>query len=148
MPTVRKSAIVERSAAAMFALVDDVERYPEFLPWCTRTQLLERTDEVTSARLHVDYHGLETDFATVNRKFGHERMAIEFAAGPFERFRGEWRFAPLGDDGCRVEFSLDYAFRSSALEALLGGAFGHIAQTLLESFVERSSLPDAVSGRP
>ena len=139
MPTVRKSAIVERPAEAMFALVDAVEHYPEFLPWCTATELIERTDLTTHARLHVDYHGLKTEFATVNRKQAPEWMHLDFTAGPFERFHGHWRFVALGDAGCHVEFTLDYAFQSRALEALLGPAFGHIAQTLLQRFVERAS---------
>ena len=139
MPTVRKSAILEQRTEAMFALVDGVEHYPEFLPWCTATELLERTPEITRARLHVDYHGLKTDFSTVNRKFPYERMELEFTAGPFERFRGHWQFVALGDAGCRAEFTLEYAFQSAALEALLGKAFGHIAETLMERFVERSA---------
>jgi len=98
MPTVRKSAIVERPAEAMFALVDAVEHYPEFLPWCMATELIERTDLTTHARLHVDYHGLKTEFATVNRKQAPEWMHLDFTAGPFERFHGHWRFVALGDE--------------------------------------------------
>jgi ribosome-associated toxin RatA of RatAB toxin-antitoxin module len=143
MPSVRKSAIVDRPAAAMFSLVDAVERYPEFLPWCTSTELLERSEQTTAARLFVDFHGLKTDFSTVNAKKAPEWMDIQFTAGPFEHFRGHWRFHPLGEAGCRVEFTLDYSFRSAALEALLGKAFGHIAQTMVERFVERSGQPGA-----
>ena len=81
MPTVRKSAIVPHSCATMFALVDRVEAYPEFLPWCSRVELLERTPEITSARLHVDYHGLVTRIATRNVKRPFESMELELADG-------------------------------------------------------------------
>jgi len=138
MPAVRKSAIVDRPAATMFALVDDVERYPEFLPWCAATEVLERTAELTRARMDVDYHGLKTHITTRNVKDAPRGMTLEFVEGPFERFRGRWRFVPLGSDGCRVEFHLDYAFSSAALAIVLGPVFGHIADTFVERFVARA----------
>ena len=138
MPTVRKSVIVPHSRDTMFTLVDEVERYPEFLPWCPATELLERSDEVTRARLEVDYHGLKTHIETLNRKHPPESMQLEFVDGPFQEFSGLWSFSPLGDEGCRVEFALDYAFSSRVLEATLGPVFGHIMETLVESFVARA----------
>jgi ribosome-associated toxin RatA of RatAB toxin-antitoxin module len=142
MPSVRKSVIVDRPAATMFALVDDVESYPEFLPWCSGTQVLERTAQATVARLDIDYHGLTSSIQTRNVKQPPHRMSLEFVEGPFERFKGHWRFTSLGKDGCRVEFALDYAFSSVAFEAVLGPAFGHIIETLVDRFVQRAeSLP-------
>lgn len=139
MATVRKSVIVPHSCARMYALVEDVERYPEFLPWCAATEVLERTPGVTRARLEIEYRGLKTFIATRNLKLEPEEMILEFEQGPFERFRGRWEFVPLGDEGCRVEFAMEYAFSSAALEALLGPAFGYIAETLVDRFVERAA---------
>ena len=144
MPTVRKSAIVPHSCATMFALVDRVEAYPEFLPWCSRVDLLERTAEVTSARLHVEYHGLVTRIATRNVKHPFESMELQLVEGPFDAFGGSWSFAALGEAGCRAEFVLDYSISSSALAALLGPVFGQIATTLVERFVARA---EAEAGR-
>ena len=142
MPTVRKSVIVPRPAATMFALVDDVESYPQFLPWCASASVSERTEKVTLARLDIDYHGLTSHIETRNVKHPPERMDLGFVEGPFERFKGRWLFARLGDDGCRVEFSLDYAFSSAAFEGVLGPVFGHIIETLVDRFVERAeSMP-------
>jgi ribosome-associated toxin RatA of RatAB toxin-antitoxin module len=141
MPTVRKSVIVPRSCETMFALVDDVERYPEFLPWCSSTEVFERTAEVTRARIDIDYHGLTSHISTLNRKRPPREMTLEFVDGPFEQFAGLWRFTKLGDDGCRVEFSLDYAFSSKALEVLLGPVFGNIIETLVDRFVQRAEAP-------
>lgn len=144
MTTVRKSVIVDRPARTLFALVDDVESYPQFLPWCAAAHVLERTEEVTAARLDIDYHGLASHIATRNRKHAPERMSLEFVDGPFDRFKGQWRFVALGEEGCRVEFALDYTFSNAAFEAVLGPVFGHIAETLVERFVERAeSLPRA-----
>lgn len=142
MPTVRKSVIVPRPAQTMFALVEDVESYPQFLPWCASTTVFERTPETTLARLDIDYHGLTTHIETRNLKHPPDRMELAFVEGPFESFKGRWHFAELGDEGCRVEFSLDYAFSSVAFEAVLGPVFGHIAETLVDRFVQRAeSLP-------
>lgn len=138
MTTVRKSAIVPCSCEAMFALVEDIERYPEFLPWCSGTEVFERGPDVTRARLDVSYHGLKTHIATVNRKREPESIALAFEDGPFERFGGEWRFAPLGEAGCKVELALDYSFSSKALSTLLGPLFSDIADTMVESFVLRA----------
>lgn len=138
MPTVRKSAIVPISCEVMFALVEAIESYPEFLPWCSGTEVFERSRKVTRARLDVSYRGLRTHIATLNRKRPPEAIELEFEDGPFERFGGEWRFAPLGKDGCKVELALDYAFSSTALETLLGPLFGDIADTMVESFVRRA----------
>jgi ribosome-associated toxin RatA of RatAB toxin-antitoxin module len=138
MPTVRKSAIVPRSAETLFALVDDVERYPEFLPWCSGAELQERTKTITQARIDIAYRGLTTQVTTRNHKEPPTRMTLDFVDGPFERFTGEWRFVPLGEEGCRVEFRLDYAFASRALQALLAPVFSHVAETMVERFVERA----------
>ena len=138
MPTVVKSVLVHRPAATMFALVDDVERYPEFLPWCSRSVVYERTPEVTRACIDIDYHGLTSQISTLNRKRPPERMDLEFVEGPFDQFRGHWRFVALGDAGCRVEFALDYAFSNAAIDALLGPVFGNIMETLVDRFVARA----------
>jgi ribosome-associated toxin RatA of RatAB toxin-antitoxin module len=147
MPTVRKSVIVTRSCADMFALVDGVERYPGFLPWCSGSEVLERTAEVTRARIDIDYHGLKSHFTTRNRKKAPESITLQFEEGPFETFQGEWRFKPLGEEGCRVEFSLDYSFSSTALQLLLGPVFGHIVETLVERFVEEAQAPARAARR-
>lgn len=122
----------------MFDLVEDIESYPRFLPWCSGTRVLERTDEVTRARIDIDYRGLRTHFSTVNRKQAPRRMDMALEEGPFDEFSGRWSFTPLGDEGCRVEFELEYAFSSAAMSAVLAPVFGHIAGTLVDRFVARA----------
>ena len=138
MQTVRKSVIVTRPAAAMFALVDECERYPEFLPWCANVVVHERRADSVRATLEIDYHGLRSSISTVNRMSPTDSIDLEFVDGPFERFRGRWRFVPLGESGCRVEFALDFELASGAAEALMGPVFGHIMETLVDRFVERA----------
>jgi ribosome-associated toxin RatA of RatAB toxin-antitoxin module len=141
MPTVRKSVIVPHSCSAMFDLVDDVERYPEFLPWCSGTEVLERTAEVTRATLEIAYHGLTSRISTLNRKDRPRKMTLEFVDGPFDHFKGAWGFTALGEEGCKVELALDYQFSSKALEVLLGPVFGHISETMVDHFVQRAEAP-------
>ena len=138
MATVLKSVLVPHSARTMFELVERCERYPEFLPWCAAAEVFERTDTLTRARLDIDYHGLESHISTVNSKQPYERIELEFVEGPFDHFKGHWRFVALGEAGCRVEFSVDYTFSSGAMDRLLAPVFGHIIETLVERFVTRA----------
>ena len=140
MPTVRKSAIVPCSCESMFELVEDIESYPDFLPWCSGTEVFERGPGITRARLDVSYHGLRTHVSTLNRKHAPERIELVFEDGPFERFGGEWRFSPLGEEGCKIELVLDYELASGALAQLLGPLFGDISDSRVESFVQRAEV--------
>ena len=138
MALIDKSVLVPLTAEQMFHLVDNVEEYPSFLPWCGGAELLKRSDERTCARIHINFHGVRTHFATENLKEAPHWMNIAFREGPFRRLDGGWRFTPLGDFGCKVEFRLHYEFSSRLLEKTLGPVFGHIVNTFVDSFVKRA----------
>ena len=138
MAVVEKSVLIERSVAQMFELVDRVEEYPEFLPWCDGTELIERTENKIVARIHINYHGAKANFSTENAKEFPHWMNIRLRDGPFKRMDGGWRFTPLSDNACKVEFRLSYEFSSKLLEKLLGPVFSHIVGTFVESFVKRA----------
>src|SRR5512141_3524662 len=116
MAVIEKSVLIARTVDQMFDLVDRVEDYPQFLPWCGGTELLERTDAITAARIHINYHGIKAHFATENPKDAPHRMDIRLREGPFRQLEGGWRFTALGADGCKVEFRLHYEFSSKVLE--------------------------------
>jgi ribosome-associated toxin RatA of RatAB toxin-antitoxin module len=139
MAVVEKSVLIERTAAQMFELVDRVEDYPKFLPWCGGTELLERTDSVTAARIHINYHGIKAHFATANAKEPPRTMKIRLTEGPFRQMDGDWKFTPLGDNACKIEFRLHYEFANKLLEKVVGPVFHRIADTFVESFVNRAS---------
>jgi ribosome-associated toxin RatA of RatAB toxin-antitoxin module len=139
MALVEKSVLIMRTPAQMFELVDRVEDYPQFLPWCGGTDLISRTDEYTAARIYINYHGIKSQFATENAKDPPHTMKIAFREGPFKRLDGSWRFTALGEAGCKVEFSLRYEFSSTVLEKVLGPVFGHIVTTFVDSFVKRAN---------
>ena len=144
MPHVEKSALVPYSAANMFALVDEVERYPEFLPWCGGTELLERDRDKTVATIHIDYLGIRQSFTTENTKIDKHEMQMKLRNGPFDRLDGAWRFQALGESACKVMLVLDYGFDNALLEKAVGPVFGVIANTMIERFVSRA---DALYGQ-
>lgn len=138
MAVVEKSVLIERSAGQMFDLVDRVEDYPRFLPWCDGAELIERTDAKTIARIHINYHGAKAHFSTENAKEAPFWMQISLRDGPFKHMDGGWSFLPLGDSACKVAFRLHYEFSSKLLEKALGPVFNHIAASFVESFVKRA----------
>ena len=101
MPTVTRKVIVDHPAEAMFALVDGVEAYPQFLPWCSGVEVFGRTPTETHARIDIDFHGLRSHVATRNRNAPPEWIHLELADGPFERLAGHWHIRPLGTRGLR-----------------------------------------------
>jgi ribosome-associated toxin RatA of RatAB toxin-antitoxin module len=138
MQHVKKSVLVPYSAQAMFALVDDIERYPQFLPWCAGARVLERHASGKTARLDIDYHGVRAHFTTDNANSPPTSIVITLKDGPFEHLHGEWRFRALGDAACKVELDLAYEFKTHVLERLVGGVFSRIANTLIDAFVHRA----------
>lgn len=138
MAAVEKSVLIEHTAAEMFELVDDVDHYPLFLPWCSSVEVHEKTERQTAATLHINFHGIKTHFSTVNPKEFPRLMTISLRDGPFRQLDGHWRFTPLGETACKVEFRLHYEFSSKLLEKAVGAVFSHIVNTLVESFVKRA----------
>lgn len=138
MALVEKSVLVGYSAERMYRLVDGVELYPEFLPWCGGTQVDVRDGTLTRASILIDYHGIRQSFKTENRTQPPELIEIRLVSGPFRQLDGAWRFTPLSADACKIEFKLRYEFSSRLLEKLVGPVFKHIAGTLLDAFLQRA----------
>ena len=139
MAMVEKSVLIERSAQQMFDLVDDVEGYPWFLPWCSRTRVEFRDEKKTVATLHVNYRSVKTHFTTENEKEIPLSMSIKLVDGPFRRLEGIWYFKPLTDNACKIEFRLSYEFSSKVFEKVIGPVFSQIANTFVDAFVMRAN---------
>lgn len=144
MIEVRKQVLVLYTPAEMFELVDRVEDYPRFLPWCGHTELHERDAAVTEATLSIDYHGIHQRFTTRNRKEAPLVMHIGLKDGPFRHMQGHWRFTPLGEGGdtvgSRVDFALDYEFSNALFDRILSPVFSHIAGNLVDAFIARAEV--------
>lgn len=146
---VQRSALVGQPATHLFDLIEAAEHYPAFLPWCADARIVSRDDDMVSADLRLRYGGVDVEVRTRNPKRRPEYMAIHLVHGPFRRFEGEWRITPLSVDGCRVEFRLDYEFNSAMLTRVAGPMFRHIADTMVDAFVQRSeSQPVAPRAEP
>jgi ribosome-associated toxin RatA of RatAB toxin-antitoxin module len=145
MPQVAKSVLVPYSASIMFELVDAVERYPEFLPWCGGATVHARDALHTLATLDIRYAGVAQSFTTENIKSGQSEMQLQLRDGPFQRLSGSWIFRALGEEGSKVSLDLEYTFQNRLLESAVGPVFGMIADTMIDRFVQRA---DQLYGGP
>jgi len=140
MQSVKKSVLVPHGAAQMFELVEHVERYPEFLPWCGGAAVLETHEDGKTARIDIAYRGVHAHFTTTNVNHPPESIVITLVDGPFRDLHGEWRFRALAPDACRIDFELAYEFASQLLEKAVGPVFGQIARSLVDAFVRRADV--------
>jgi ribosome-associated toxin RatA of RatAB toxin-antitoxin module len=138
MVRVERSVLVGYSAERMYALVGDIERYPDFLPWCEAARLDARDNDLVTATLHINYHGVRQQFTTLNSQVSNKVITMKLVRGPFRNLDGVWRFTALGEAACKIEFSLEYQFSSALLGKLVGPVFNHIANTFVEAFVRRA----------
>lgn len=143
MAVVHKSVLLGYSAEQMFALVDRVEDYPKFLPWCGGVEVRERTENRLVATLQINYHGVKQSFTTENTNSPPTSMNMKLVEGPFKHLDGTWKFTPLRADACKVEFDLHYEFSSRLLDSVIGPVFSMIASSFVDSFCKRA---DAVYG--
>jgi ribosome-associated toxin RatA of RatAB toxin-antitoxin module len=148
MKRVQKSILLWYSPREMYDLVVAVDRYPQFLPWCERAEVLEETADTVTARLHLAYAGVRHAFTTRNTHVAARSVVVQLVDGPFSMLDGIWQFHPIGRAGataadgeesaCRIEFELDYAFANRPLESVLSPVFDKVANTLVDRFVQRA----------
>jgi ribosome-associated toxin RatA of RatAB toxin-antitoxin module len=138
MKKITRSAIVEHSAQELYALVEDIESYPRFLPWCLATEVA-RGSVATRATLTVGMSGLRQSITTQNENHPGESIDMRLMEGPFREFSAAWHFRPLSTRACKIEFSLEYEFSSRALAKLLEPLFDRIANTMVDAFTRRAA---------
>jgi ribosome-associated toxin RatA of RatAB toxin-antitoxin module len=138
MPSVSKSVLVPYGAPRMYELVERVEDYPQFLPWCGGAQVHERGPDRMVATLVIDFRGLQQSFTTENLHQPDRSIRMTLRDGPFSRLDGLWLFAPLRDDACKVAFTLDYAFAGALMSRALSPVFDQIAGSFVDAFVRRA----------
>jgi ribosome-associated toxin RatA of RatAB toxin-antitoxin module len=139
MKRIARSAIVECSAAAFYAMVEDIEAYPSFLSWCAAARVRERTPERTVATLTLSAKGIRRSFTTENSNRPGQAIDMRLLEGPFKRFGAHWRFMPLSAGAAKVEFALEYEFSSRVMAALLDPVFKRLADSTVEAFAQRAA---------
>ena len=122
----------------MFALVSDIEAYPEFLPWCVETKVKNCGHEELEATLALGFGALNSEFTTRNKYVRPEWMSMHLLNGPFRSLDGRWSFEQLGDDGCEVNLKIEFDFASAINDKLFGAAFETICKELIDAFVKRA----------
>jgi ribosome-associated toxin RatA of RatAB toxin-antitoxin module len=140
MAVVHKTVLINYSAEQMFKLVDGVEDYPEFLPWCGGVEVAEREDNKLKAKIKINYHGLKQSFTTENTNTPPSSMAMRLVEGPFKHFEARWNFKVLREDACKIEFDMQYEFSSRILESVIGPVFSMIANSFVDSFCKRAEI--------
>jgi ribosome-associated toxin RatA of RatAB toxin-antitoxin module len=141
MKTVHKSVLIWYSAQEMFELVTDVDRYPEFLPWCDKAAAVESYEGGMLAEIGIAFMGIHQTWRTRNVHVPGREVVIKLEEGPFSRLEGRWTFTPLGageQRACKVELELHYGFDNSTLSRMVGPVFDRIASTMVDAFVKRA----------
>lgn len=138
MAIVKKSALVLYSAAEMYALVSDIEAYPQFLPWCRSTQVLSRSEDEVRAVIEMVKGRVHKSFSTINRMQHHKMIDIRLLEGPFRRLEGYWRFDPLRVDASKVSLDMEFEFASPLLRMAIEPVFKQIANSLVDAFCKRA----------
>ena len=138
MELIDRSALVPYTADEMYALVSDILTYPQFLPWCSGTQILSQEGQELSARIDFSVSSVSQSFTTSNQLKPGEEIAMQLVDGPFSQLEGRWRFEPLGDAGCKISLLLEYDFSSKMVSLVVGPVFNKIANTLVDAFQKRA----------
>ena len=139
MITIKKHALVLHNKEKMFTLVDRVEDYPNFLPWCSKTEVIKRSEKITKATILINYHNVKQSFTTENVKIFPTKMNINLVDGPFKTLKGEWNFIEIEKDTCKIEFELQYEFSNHILGKLISPVFNMIANTFIDNFVAKAN---------
>ena len=139
MHTIKKTAIVFHPQIEMFNLVDQIENYPSFLPWCGSTQVIHRDSEITRATIEINFKGIKQSFTTKNIKKSDQLMQIRLIDGPFKHLSGSWMFNKLDANSCQIELTLEYQFNNVLLETLISPVFNIIANTFIDEFIKEAN---------
>jgi ribosome-associated toxin RatA of RatAB toxin-antitoxin module len=141
MKTVHKSVLIWYSPQEMYALVTDVNQYPQFLPWCDHASVVDQDTGGMTAEVGISFSGVRQTFTTRNLHTEPSRVDMQLVKGPFSKLDGQWNFHPLGDGSqraCKVELLLNYGFENAVLGKLVGPVFDKIAANLVDAFVKRA----------
>ncbi|WP_028241629.1 type II toxin-antitoxin system RatA family toxin [Stutzerimonas azotifigens] len=135
---IQRSALLPYPAEALYDMVNDVARYPEFLPWCSSTEVLESSDTEMRARLTVEKAGLKQRLLTRNQLQPGKRIEMALEEGPFRQLHGVWEFKALGDKASRISLDMRFDYAGPLIKVTLGPLFNHAANTLVDAFCDRA----------
>lgn len=140
MTKLRRSAVLPYAADDVYCIVNDVARYPEFLPWCVSAVVLAAEPTAMEARLTVEAKGFKESFTTLNTLQPGRAIRLDLVDGPFSDFKGEWRFSDFGGGGCRVELDLNFVLKGvrRLLSKAVAAGIGAMANAVMDAFCHRA----------
>ena len=138
MTIVQKSALVKFSAQQMFDLVNDIEDYPQFLPWCSGSRIIKREDDIVEAELDIAKGGFKKSFSTRNRIDKGGKITVSLLNGPFSYREGVWSFMPLREDASKISLDLEFEMSGVLASLAFGAVFNQICNTMVSSFSARA----------
>ncbi len=139
MPQINRSALMPFRQKDIFNLVNDVEAYPDFLPWCSSAKILEKTSDKVLAKLTLKKMGVSYELVTRNRLSPFNQINIELVEGPLQNLEGEWLFTELGDLGCKVEMSLGFEMKKRFIDKAMGSLLENAAEDMVRLFSSRAA---------
>ncbi len=139
MLRVNKCVIVPHTPEKMFRLVNAIECYPQYLPWCTASKIVEQKENEVIAAVYLEYLKVKMHFITRNINTPYSKIEMHLVDGPFKHLTGNWLFTPLGESGCRIDFNLEYKFSNGILEKIIGPVFNYISKNIVDCFIKEAN---------
>ncbi len=136
---ISRNALVPYSAEEMYALVDNIETYAEFLPWCRSTEITFRDENEVQASIEIARGALNKSFTTLNRLQKNKMIEMRLVKGPFKQLQGFWRFDSLkGNEASKISFDLEFEFESKLIAFAIGPVFSQITNSMVDAFCKRA----------
>lgn len=135
---VSRSALLNYSAQQMYEVVERIDCYPEFLPWCESIEILDRDENQVTAKMNIAYGGLNFGFTTRNHNIPHQRIDLELVEGPFTRMKGQWKFIELSASACKTSIDMEFDFDSGLAKSVIAKVFQKIVSKQLDAFQKRA----------
>ncbi len=135
---IQRSALLPYPAQALYDLVNDVASYPQFLPWCSASEVLEESADSMRASLTVAKATLSQRFMTRNKLVPGKSIEMQLEEGPFSQLQGVWEFKALGDKACKISLDMTFDYAGPLVKATLGPLFTQAANTMVDAFCQRA----------
>lgn len=140
MTRIEKTALVKFSAQQMFDLVNDIESYPQFLPWCSSSRIIKREGNIVEAELSISKGGFQKSFSTRNELEMGKHITVSLLDGPFSQLAGVWQFQPLREDASKILFDLEFELSGKLANLAFGAVFNQICNTMVSAFTQRAKV--------
>ncbi len=138
MNTLKRSALVPYTARQMFELVNNIEEYPRFLQWCSKSTIVSRTEQEVVAELDITWKGMSKSFSTRNVLSPYSCMEMSLVSGPMKHMKGKWDFIEVDEKACKVMLDMEFEFAGNFIDLLFQPVFQSIANSLVDAFCKRA----------